>query len=73
MADRPVRVARGAAIRIGDFTFDGTHPAEKACAAYIRAAPPGSRATRMKRLILAGHAALRARHARSTPHDDHEG
>ena len=72
MADRPVRVARRAAIRIGDFTFDRTHPAEKACADYIRAALPGTRATRMKRLILAGHAALRARHARF-PHNDHEG
>lgn len=71
MAERIARVRTASAIRVGPFRFDRTHPAEKACAAYILAAPGGERAARMRRLILMGHAALVARHSRK-PHDHEE-
>lgn len=69
MAEKRVRISRKAAIHIWPFTFDKSHPAEKECADYIRAAPPGSRLTRMRRLILAGHQAIKKQRD-STTHND---
>lgn len=63
MGEKRVRISRKAAIYIWPFTFDRSHPAEKECAEYIRAAPPGTRLTRMRRLILAGHQAIKRQHA----------
>lgn len=70
MAETRPRVPRRAAIRIGRFAFDRTRPAESACAAYILAAPEGSRSARMRRLILLGHVALQSRRDRHPPDDN---
>jgi hypothetical protein len=69
MADRR-RVPLRAALRVGPFVFDRTHPDEKACADYILAAPVGYRLSRIRDLLLLGYRTLRERHTPRPPNDN---